>query len=87
MCYVKFGAARPGRKAAGSFGRLIDACQDLAATAGASVVSAGVNLGREQAYTALRQRGFRHEYQGVSMHRPNQPAYDKRNCYVIDDWR
>ena len=86
-CYVKFGAARPGRKAAVSFGRLIGACQDLAATAGASVISAGVNLGRERAYAALRKRGFRNEYQGVSMHRPNGPAYDKHNCYVIDDWR
>src|ERR1019366_9876796 len=91
-CYVKFGAARPGRKAARSFGRLIDACQDLAVTAGASVISAGVNFGREQAYAALRQRGVRHQYQVVAMHRPNQPAYDKPNCYFfqaedgIRDW-
>jgi len=61
--------------------------QKLGETVGASVISAGVNLGRERAYAALRQGGFRNEYQGVSMHRPNEPAYDRHNCYVIDDWR
>jgi len=61
--------------------------QKLGETVGASVISAGVNLGRERAYAALRQGGFRNEYQGVSMHRPNEPAYDGHNCYVIDDWR
>ena len=86
-CYVKFGAARPGRKAPRSFARLVDACQDLAATKGASVISAGMNLGREHAYAVLRERGFRHEYQGVAMHKPNEPVYDRRSCYVIDDWR
>ncbi len=86
-CYVKFGAARPGRKAARSFGQLIDACQDLAATSGVSVLSAGVNFGRERAYAALRQRGFRAQFQGIAMHRGNEPGYDKPNCYVIDDWR
>ncbi len=86
-CYVKFGAARPGPKAAHSFGRLIDACRDLAAKAGASTLSAGVNFGRERAYAALRENGFRTEFQGVAMHRPNEPAYDRRDCYVIDDWR
>jgi GNAT superfamily N-acetyltransferase len=86
-CYVKFGAARPGRKAARSFGQLIDACQDLAATASVSVISTGVNLGREHAYAALRQRGFRAQFQGVAMHRPNKPGYDRPNYYVMDDWR
>ena len=81
------GGARPGRKAARSFARLVDVCQDLAVRTGASVISAGVNLGRERAYTVLRKKGFRHEYQGVAMHRPNEPAYDRRGCYVIDDWR
>jgi len=86
-CYVKFGAARPGPGAAHSFGRLIDACRDLAAKADASTLSAGVNFGRERAYAALRENGFRTAFQGVAMHRPNEPAYDRRDCYVIDDWR
>ena len=87
MCYVKFGAARPGHKAARSFARLVDACQDLAVSTGASVISAGVNLGRERAYAVLRQKGFRHEHQGLAMHHPNEPSYDRPSCYVIDDWR
>lgn len=87
MCYVKFAAARPGHKAALSFGQLVDACKDLAVGAGASVVSAGVNFAREHAYTALRQKGFRTLFQGVSMHRPNEHGYDTSTSYVLDDWR
>ncbi|MGO9964652.1 MAG: GNAT family N-acetyltransferase [Acidimicrobiales bacterium] len=86
-CYVKFGAARPGPRAAQSFGRLIDACHHLAANKGATTLCAGVNFGRERAYAVLRENGFRTAYQGVAMHRPNEPAYDRRDCYVIDDWR
>lgn len=44
-CHVKFAAVRPGRHAERSFGRLIDACHDIAAAAGARVLSAGVNFG------------------------------------------
>jgi GNAT superfamily N-acetyltransferase len=86
-CHVKFAAARPGRQAERSFGRLIDACQDLAASAGASTLSAGVNFERENAYAALRGKGFQSLMQGVAMHRPNEPGYNKANRYVIDDWR
>jgi len=87
VCYVKFGAARPGPNAARSFDELIDACQDLAATSGASVVQAGVSFGREHAYAALRERGFRTQFQGVSMHRPNEDGYDTAGSWVLDDWR
>jgi GNAT superfamily N-acetyltransferase len=86
-CYVKFAAARPGRDAARRFDRLLDACQDLAAGAGATVLSAGVNLGREEAFAALRRRGFGVQALGVAMHRPNAAAYSTSGSYVIDDWR
>ena len=86
-CHVKFAAVRPGRGAARSFGRLIDACHDLAATEGATLLSTGVNFAREKAYTALRRRGFRSQMQGVTMHRPNEPGYDRSTSYVLDDWR
>jgi len=86
-CYVKFGAARPGRKAHRSFSLLIRACFDLASKAHASTLSAGVNFGREHAYAALREQGFRTRFQGIAMHRPNESSYDRRNSYVIDDWR
>ena len=86
-CYVKFAAARPGPGAARSFAHLLDACQDLAAGAGATVLTAGVNLGREEAFAALRRRGFAVRALGVAMHRPNEAAYSTSGSYVIDDWR
>jgi GNAT superfamily N-acetyltransferase len=86
-CYVKFGAVRPGPGAERVFGRLIDACHGLAADRGASVLVAGVNAGRDRAWTALTGRGFRRDFQGVTMHRPNEPGYSTSDSYVIDDWR
>ncbi len=87
MCYVKFAAIRPGPGAARYFDRLIDACHDLASSAGVSVLQAGVNFGREHAYGALRERGFRTQFQGISMHRPNEDGYDTAASWVLDDWR
>lgn len=31
--------------------------------------------------------GFRIDIQGVAMQRYNEPAYNKRDVYFIDDWR
>jgi GNAT superfamily N-acetyltransferase len=86
-CYVKFGAVRPGPGAERLFGLLIDACHALAAQVGASVLVAGANAGRERAWRALAGRGFRREFQGVAMHRPNEPGYSTSDSFVIDDWR
>jgi GNAT superfamily N-acetyltransferase len=86
-CYVKFGAVRPGPGAERLFGLLIDACHSLAAEVGASVLVAGANAGRERAWRALAGRGFRREFQGVAMHRPNEPGYSTSDSFVIDDWR
>jgi GNAT superfamily N-acetyltransferase len=87
ICYVKFAAVRPGYNAERSFERLIDACQEVACASDTKILSAGVNLGREKAYAVLRRKGFRSQMQGVTMHRPNEPGYDRSNCYVLDDWR
>jgi len=87
MCYVKFAAARPGPDAARSFDHLLEACHDLAASSGASTVQAGVNFGRIQAYTALLAKGFRTQFQGLSMHCPNEDGYDTPASWVLDDWR
>jgi hypothetical protein len=86
-CYVKFGAVRPGPGAERTFGLLIDACHGLAADRGASVLVAGANAGRDRAWKALADRGFRRAFQGVTMHRPNEPGYSTSDSYVIDDWR
>jgi len=86
-CYIKFGAVRPGVDAASFFGLLLDACHRLAADRGAKVLVAGANAGRERAWKALAHRGFRSIMNGVAMQRPNEPAYNTVDSYVIDDWR
>jgi GNAT superfamily N-acetyltransferase len=86
-CYIKFGAARPGPGAERWFGLLVDACHELAAERGASVLVAGANAARDRAWRVLAGRGFRRDFQGVAMHRPNEAGYSTSNSYVIDDWR
>ncbi|WP_055620115.1 GNAT family N-acetyltransferase [Streptomyces sp. IBSBF 3352] len=87
VCFVKFGAVRPGPGAADRFERLLDACERLAAERGLDQLDAGMNLGRPDAYRRMIDRGFRTWLQGVTMHRPNQPGYSYPAAYVIDDWR
>jgi hypothetical protein len=28
-----------------------------------------------------------HDFQGVTMHRPNEPGYCTSDSFVVDDWR
>jgi GNAT superfamily N-acetyltransferase len=85
--YVKFGAVRPGPSAAGHFERLLAACEDFARARGARQILAGVNTGRHDAYRALLARGYRTVLQGVAMLRPNDPGWNRGDCFVLDDWR
>ena len=86
-CYVKFGAARPGVRAAERFGRLLDACEDFAATLGLVRVEAGVNAARHDAYRTLLAHGHQTFVHGVAMHRPNEAGYSRPDAFVLDDWR
>ena len=86
-CYVKFGAARPGARAGERFERLLDACEDFAATRGSERLDAGVNLARQDACLILGKHGYRTWRHGVAMHRPNEPGHNRPDVYVIDDWR
>jgi GNAT superfamily N-acetyltransferase len=86
-CYVKFACVRPGPQAARHFELLLDACHRLAADRGAATLAAGANAGRDNAWRALAQRGFRVGMLGVTMHRPNDAGYSHSDSYVIDDWR
>jgi predicted N-acetyltransferase YhbS len=86
-CYVKFGAARPGPRAAEHFGWLLDACEAHAAAGRLPRLAAGVNLARDEAYRQMRGRGFRTDRQGVAMHRGNDAGYNRPDVFVIDDWR
>jgi GNAT superfamily N-acetyltransferase len=86
-CFVKFGAVRPGERAEARFEELVEACEALAAGRGLSRLMAGVNTARHGAYRALLARGYRAMLNGVTMLRPNEPAYNRPDAYVIDDLR
>ena len=70
-----------------AFDRLLNAIESFAASQDCQVLEVGVNLSRIEAYQAMLQSGFRTLTQGVAMHRPNQPLYNRPGVYVLDDWR
>jgi hypothetical protein len=86
-CYVKFGAAAPGPDTERRFAALMGAVSALAASRGATRISAGVNTARHETYEWLLTHGFRTEILGVAMHRPNEPAFSRPGVWVSDDWR
>jgi len=86
-CYIKFAAVRPGPRGDKIFEHLLDACEALAIERGLQRIEAGVNLNRSQAYRQMLGRGFRTHIQGVAMHRPDSPGYNRADVFVVDDWR
>jgi hypothetical protein len=86
-CFIKFAAVQPRANADIAFDRMLDACESLAAERRLVRIEAGVNLNRSQAYRRMLQRGFRIDISGVAMHRPDSPAYNRPEIFVIDDWR
>lgn len=87
VAYVKFAAVAPGPGVAAAFAALLDACQGYAAASGATRLALGVNTARHDAYRHLLGAGFRTDMPGVTMHRPNEPGYDREDVYLLDDWR
>jgi predicted N-acetyltransferase YhbS len=87
VAYVKFGAVRPGPGAAQAFDSLLAACQGFATAAGAVRLALGVNTARHEAYRQLLAAGFRTDSPGITMHRPNEPGYDREDVRLLDDWR
>jgi N-acetylglutamate synthase-like GNAT family acetyltransferase len=86
-CYVKFGAVRPSQDSSTYFDHLLSVCESFAKSQELSRVTAGVNLGRHNAYRKMIEHHFRTDLQGVAMHKPNEAGYNNENVYVIDDWR
>lgn len=86
-CYLKFGAVVPGQDSPIYFERLLAVCESFAKSQQLSRVTAGVNLGRHNAYRKMIEHHFRTDLQGVTMHKPNEAGYNTENIYVIDDWR
>jgi GNAT superfamily N-acetyltransferase len=88
VCYVKFAAVRPARRASEAFERLHDGIEAYARVANAPKITAGVNLARREAFQAMRARGFRTEMQGVAMETGDAGSgYNRAGVYVLDDWR
>ncbi|MGH2347126.1 MAG: GNAT family N-acetyltransferase [Chloroflexota bacterium] len=87
VCYVKFGAVQPGAAAGPRFTRLLSACEALAGSRGMTRLSAGVNLGCEEAYRHMRKSGFRTDFIGVALQQPNEAGYHRPDRYVLSDWR
>jgi hypothetical protein len=87
FCFIKFGAVRASPSADKDFGRLLNAAEALAVSAGMPNLLAGANLARQEAYEHLAARGFRTAVQDVHMHRRNEPGYCRPGVYIIDDWR
>jgi hypothetical protein len=85
--FVKFAAVRPGEGAPKTFARLLDACEAVAAEAGSGELMAGISTARHHAYRQMLDRGFRIVVSGVTMMRPNAPALNRPDCFVIDDLR
>ncbi len=86
-CYLKFAATRPGRDAEEVFEQMLDACEALARQQGLQRMEAGVNLNRRRVYRSMLRRGFRADSYGISMHRPDSPAYNRPDVYIVDDLR
>jgi GNAT superfamily N-acetyltransferase len=86
-CYVKVGAVRSGASAEDFFDRLLSACEELATMKGMADVVAGVNSACHNAYRRMIARGFRADFQGVLMLRPNEAAFDRPVRYVLCDLR
>ena len=87
VCFIKFAAVRPGAQVEDRFDRLLNGCQALASGRGLQRVEGGVNLNRSQAYRALLARGYRPTMLGLAMHRPDSPAYNRPDVFIMDDWR
>ncbi|MBM0742196.1 GNAT family N-acetyltransferase [Phormidium sp. CLA17] len=87
VCYIKFGAVRPGIQAGEQFEQLLDRCEAYGASQKMLRLVAGVNTSRDGAYSRMVARHFRTEIIGVLMHKPNEPGYNRSDVFVLDDWR
>ena len=66
---------------------LLKACEELTITKGLSILTGGVNAGRHNAYQSMPNQNFSIDFLGVSLHQPNNDAFNIADRYVIDDWR
>ena len=87
ICYVKFAAVRPGAKTEQWLEQLLQECEKFAATQKLSRLVCGMSAERDRAYHKMIALGFKIDRLAVAMHKPNKPAYNHSDVFVIDDWR
>jgi len=86
-CYVKFGAVKTNSNSQSNFRNLLNACQEFAISKSLSTLVAGTSMGRHNAYQSMLNQNFSIDFLGVSLHQPNNDAYNVADSYVVDDWR
>jgi GNAT superfamily N-acetyltransferase len=86
-CYVKFAAALSGSNARARFRDLLSAVEDYARRNSLATIEAGVNVARRGAYAEMLASGFRTEFIGVAMQKPDEPAYNRADVFALDDLR
>lgn len=84
--YAKFGAAKFDETGE-NFDRLLDALEEYRALINASKIRASTNTARRSCYQAMLRHGFKVEGHGIAMIRPDVPAYNRADVFVLDDWR
>lgn len=86
ICYVKFAAVRPD--AAHRFSHLLDGVETLARNRGVAKIMTAANVARREAFSKLREAGFRVEMLGVAMETGGASSgYNRAGVYILDDWR
>lgn len=86
-CYVKFGAVKVDSNSQNNFMNLLKACEELVVKKGLSVLTGGTSAGRYNAYRSMLKQNFSIDFLGVSLHQPNNDAYNTADRYIMDDWR
>jgi GNAT superfamily N-acetyltransferase len=86
-CLIRFAALRPDSENEVRFGRLLAACEKLAADEGLKRVVACVSASRPKAFRYLISMGYRAQRNGVTMHGPNEDAYNQGASYIVNDLR
>jgi GNAT superfamily N-acetyltransferase len=85
--YVKYAAIDPARRRPEHFAQLLQACEELAATAGCQRVIAPVYTGYWRAYQTLLAAGYQIDMLMVRMKRGKAIDYEREEDFVLDDWR
>ncbi len=83
---MKFGAVKPSSNQHTDFERLLKTCEAFAVSKGLVNITAGMNMERHEAYKTMIETGFFTSTLYVTMHKPNEPAYNRSDVFVMDWW-